>query len=58
MAAQQRVASLQHGVERTAPPALGGLNILRIGAGCREPLRASPAIFEQGRIGGSVAPAE
>ena len=57
-AAQQRVAGLQHPVERAAPPALGGLDILGIGAGCRERVWAGAAIFEQRRFGGTKSPAE
>jgi hypothetical protein len=43
---------------RAAPPAVGCLDILGIGAGGGERVWAGAAIFEQRRFGGAIAPAE
>jgi len=55
--AQKAVAGLQHLVEWAAPPALGRLDILGLGARRSERIGAGAAIFDQRRLGGAMAPA-
>src|SRR5262249_29720050 len=57
-AAQNRVAGLQHLVVWAVPPALGRLHIPGLGARRSERVRAGAAIFEQRRLGGTIAPAK
>src|SRR5205823_3730051 len=57
-APQERFTGLQHPIEWTVLPAVGGLNILRIETGRGESIWTGAAVFEQSGFGRTIAPAK